>query len=175
MGINSKTQISLDEKMLLMILIQNSGESIENIAKKYDINLEKILRIKKRLENNNTIWGYSLVADLKTINLKHFTVLFKRTNIPLTKEVIEDVTKGYLEDKYPEGNITIENALFVNGDYDWILSFIAPSMLSMKLFCEKLMHEFSDYIKSYSVNETVIPIRKQGIKNPIAESVGNYL
>jgi len=172
---NNQDKIDEDEKKVLKTLQQNSNHSIEHLAKNCGFTTQKLLRIKKRLENNNIIWGYSAVTDYKNIDLKHFTVLFKRTTNPLNKEVIEDVTKGFLEDSFPEGKIIIENVLYVHGEYDWIISFIAPDTLTMKKFCDKLIKKFGDYIASYSVHQTIITIRKQGIKNPTAEEQGNFL
>ncbi len=171
----SKEQINEDEKKLLKILQQNSNHSIEHIAKNCGFTTQKLLRIKKRLEKNNIIWGYSAVTDYKNIDLNHFTVLFKRTANPLNKEVVEDVTKGFLEDRFPEGNINIENVLYVHGEYDWIISFTALDTLTMKKFCDKLIKIFGDFIASYSIHQTIIPIRKQGIKNPTAEEYGDFL
>jgi hypothetical protein len=80
-----------------------------------------------------------------------------------------------LEDSFPEGKIRIENVLYVHGDYDWIISFTAPDTLTMKQFCDKLIKKYGDFIDSYSVHQTIIPIRKQGIKNPSAQEQGIFL
>jgi len=170
-----KEEINEDGKKLLKILQQNSNHSIEHLAKNCGFTTQKLLRIKKRLEKNNIIWGFSAVTDYKNIDLKHFTALFKRTANPLSKEVVQDVTKGFLEDRFPEGKIIIENVLYVHGEYDWIISFFAPDTLTMKKFCDKLIKIYGDFIASYSVHQTIIPIRKQGIKNPIAGEQGNFL
>ena len=171
----SKDQINEDEKRLLKILHQNSNHSIENLAKNCGFTTQKVLRIKKRLEKNKIIWGYGAVTDYKNIGLKHYTVLFKRTTDPLNEELVKDVTKGFLEDRFPEGKIYIENVLYVHGDYDWIISFTAPDTLTMKKFCDKLIKLFGDFISDYSVHQTIIPIRRQGIKNPISENQGAFL
>jgi DNA-binding Lrp family transcriptional regulator len=172
---SSKEQVDENEKKLLRILQQNSGNNIGQIAKKCGFTRQKISRIKKRLEKNNTIWGYPPVTDYSNMDLIHYTALFKRTPAPLSKELVEDVTKGFLEDRFPEGNINIENVLYVHGEYDWIISFTAPDIIMMKKFLERLMNIFGEYIDSYLVHETIIPIRKQGIKNPIVEKHSDVL
>ena len=91
---SSRKQINEDDKKFLKMLQKNSGDSLENIAKKCGFSRQKLWRIKKRLEKNNTIWGYPAVTDYNNLDLEHYTVLFKRNTIPLSKEVIEDVTKG---------------------------------------------------------------------------------
>jgi DNA-binding Lrp family transcriptional regulator len=170
-----KDQIKKDEKKIIQILQQNSNKNLEEIAKDCGITTKKLLRIKKRLEKNNIIWGYVALTDYKNISLQHFTVLFKRTTTPLNKQVIEAITKGFLEDKFTEGIIIIENMLYVHGEYDWIISFTAPDTLSMKRFCDKIIKEYDKYISDYSVHQTIIPIRKLGIKNPVADEQKDFL
>ena len=172
---SGKKQINEDDRKFLKVLQENSGDNMDSIAKKCGFSRQKLWRIKKRLEKNNTIWGYPAVTDYNNLDLKHYTVLFKRTTSPLNKELVNDITKGYLEDKFPEGNINIENVLYVHGDYDWIISFTAPNIQTMKKFCGILMNTFGNFIASYSVYETLISIRKQGIKNPIVDKQSDFL
>jgi len=49
------------------------------------------MKIKKRLEKNNIIWGYVALTDYQNISLQHFTVLFKRTTTPLNKVIVEGI------------------------------------------------------------------------------------
>jgi DNA-binding Lrp family transcriptional regulator len=170
-----KDQISKDEKKILKILQKNSFHNIERIADSCDLTPQKLLRIMKKLEKNKIIWGYATLTDYKNISLQHFTVLFKRSTTPFKKEVIELITKGFLEDEFTEGVIDIENIIYVHGDYDWIISFTAPDTLTMKKFCDKILKKYGEYILEYSVHQTIIPIRKNGITNPIAEKQEEYL
>ena len=172
---SGKEQMDKDEKKLLRILQQNSNHNIEQLANDSGFSTQKLLRIKKRLEKNNIIWGYSTITDYNHIGLKHYTLLVKRSKNPLSKELIDDVTKGFLENRFPEAKITIENVLYVHGDYDWIISFTSPDTLTMKKFCDKLIKLFSEFISSYSIQQTIIPIRKQGIKNPLAVKQKDFL
>jgi DNA-binding Lrp family transcriptional regulator len=170
-----KNKLNDDEKKVLTYLRYNSNQSIEQIAKNCSVTTQKLIRIKKKLERNKIIWGYVALTDYGNIDLNHFTCLFKRTTNPLKKEVIEDVTKGFMEDYFPDGTIRIENILYVHGDYDWIISFTAPDTLTMKKFCDKLIKIYGEFIENYTVHQTIIPIRKHGIKNPIADKQGGYL
>ena len=60
---SSKKQIDEDEKKVIAALQKNSKESIDKIAKKCGFSRQKVWRIIKRLENNQTIWGYHAVVD----------------------------------------------------------------------------------------------------------------
>jgi DNA-binding Lrp family transcriptional regulator len=166
---NDSIQISEDEKKVLEVIQQNSNHNIEHLAKNCGFTTHKLLRIKKRLEKNKIIWGYAALTDYINLDLQHFTVLFKRSNIPLDKKVIKEVTAGLIEDNFPEGNIKIENILYVHGEYDWIISFTAPDTLTMKKFCDRLIKVYGNFISNYKIHQTIVPIRKHGIKNPIVK------
>ena len=142
-------QMSEDEKKVLEIIQQNSNHNIEHLAKNCGFSTHKVLRIKKRLENNKIIWGYAALTDYINLDLQHFTVLYKRSNTPLDEEMIKDITTGFLEEKFPEGNIKIENVLYVHGDYDFIISFTATDTLTMKRFCDRLIKMHGNFIIDY--------------------------
>ena len=165
----SREQIADDEKKIIRELQKNSKENIDKIAKKCGFSRQKVWRLIKRLENNKTIWGYSTIVDNEKADLTHYTVLFKRSIAPIGRKVQNQISEENIDNYFPELNVTIEDCLYVNGKYDWILSFTAPGLKEMKIFCEKFMRKYSEYIKAYEVLETIITVRKQGIKNPSAK------
>ena len=171
----SVEQITVDEKKIINELHKNSKENIENIAKKCGFSRQKVWRVIKRLEKNETIWGYSTIVDNEKINLTHYTILFKRSIVPIDGKLQNEISEEQLDNYFPELDITIENCLYVNGKYDWIVSFTAPGIKEMKKFCEKLMSKFSEHILGYEVLETIIAVRIQGIKNPSVKEQVNLL
>ena len=166
MSKSSKEQIDNDEKRILRELKKNSKESIDKTAKKCGCSRQKVWRIIKRLEKNNVIWGYSAIIDAEKIDLTHYTVLFKRSITPFDDKVKDNVATEMIDDYFPEAQITIEDILYVNGSYDWILTFTAPGIKGVKIFCEKIMRKYSPFIMGYEVLETMVPVRKNSIKNP---------
>ena len=162
----SKEQIADDEQKIVHELQKNSKESIDKIAKKCSFSRQKVWRVIKRLEKDKTIWGYSAIVDNEKVDLTHYTMLVKRTIVPFDGKVRDNVSEEQLDNYFPELNITVEDVLYVNGKYDWIISFTAPGIKETKKFCEKLLRKFSEYMESYEVLETIITIKKQGIKNP---------
>jgi len=171
----SKKQIDEDENKIIIELKENSKKSIDKIAEKCNFSRQKVWRTIKRLEDNKTIWGYTAITDDEKQNLKHYTVLVKRSTHPFNKDVVNDVVKGSLEDRFKDEKISIRNILFVHGEYDWIITFTAPDIKMMKRFCEKMMEMFGDYISDYKVLETIIPIRREGIKYPNIEKQAIFL
>jgi len=163
---SSKEQVELDERKVLRELQKNSKESIDNIAKNCGFSRQKVWRVVKRLEKNKTIWGYGAIIDNKKLNLEHYTLCVKRSITPIDEKTQHRILHEMLDDYIPEAHITIEDCLWVNGKYDWIMTFTAPGLRETKQFCEKLMDMFGVYIDSYDIFETIIPIRKSGLKNP---------
>jgi len=166
MAKSSKEQIDDDEKKIIRELQKNSKENIDKIAKRCGFSRQKIWRVIKRLEKNKTIWGYRAIVDNEKIDLTHYTILFKRSIVSLDEKTRNEVSEKQLDNYFPELNITIEDCLYVNGKYDWIITFTAPGIKEMKKFCEKLMSKFAEHIMGYEVLETIVTVRKQGIKNP---------
>ena len=172
---SSKKQINEDEKKLLKILQTNSGDNIDKIAKKCGFSRQKLWRIKKRFEKDKTIWGYNAVVDPEKLDLKHYTALVKRSVKPFDEKMMDKITTERLDDLLPGENVTVEDCLYVHGNYDWILTFTAPDTKQMKKFCEKLMGAFSGYITKIDIQETMVPIRKQGFKHPMAKKLKDFL
>ena len=169
MSKTSREQITTDEKKIIRELQKNSKENIDKIAKRCGFSRQKVWRVIKRLEKNKTIWGYSAIADNEKIDLTHYTMLVKRSVVPIDGKLQNMISEEELDEYFPELNITLEDCLYVNGEYDWIISFTAPGIKEMKKFCEKLLNKFSEHIESYKVLETIVTIEKQGIKNPSIE------
>ena len=72
-------QIEEDEKKIIKELQNNANKSINEIAKKCGFSRQKVWRIIKNLENNNTIWGYVAVTNEEKLDHKEYIVhLYKK-------------------------------------------------------------------------------------------------
>jgi DNA-binding Lrp family transcriptional regulator len=171
---NSKETMLKDEMQVLTLLEQTAKESIDEIAKECGFSRQKVWRIIKKLEKKKIIWGYVAIADDKIKNLKHFTVLVKRNN----ESFDEDIRKEMIFDKldnYPKGLVMTENIYFTNGICDFIFTFYAPDIISAKKFLELSFARLNKYIKEYTLIETLFPIHKQGLKNPMIKELADYI
>jgi len=171
---SSKETILHDKIKVLNALEQHAKESIDEIAKRCGFSRQKVWRIIKNLEENKIIWGYTAVTDEAAKNLKHFTVLAKRNTVPFGDEVRKEIILRKLDD-YPMDIIKIENIYFTHGVTDWIITFYAPEIVSAKKFVEKTFAKFSKYLQEYSIIETLVPVRKQGLKNPRIKNLVKYV
>jgi DNA-binding Lrp family transcriptional regulator len=166
MSKSGKETLFKDEKKVLMVLQTYARDKIEDIAKKCMFSPQKVSRIIKKLEEEKTIWGYSAISDKRIYNLKHYMMLIKRTSIPFDKSAVEFMVKGRLEHLVSDSEFEIENAEYVHGLYDGIVSFWADDIISAKKFVSEFNKKYQGYVSNVVLLETLIPIRRNGIKNP---------
>jgi DNA-binding Lrp family transcriptional regulator len=128
-----------------------------------------------RLDDNKTIWGYTAIVDDEKQKTKHYTVLIKRTNKPYNDDIIKKLTTIDHNQLAPETNIHILDSYYVHGSFDWILSFTSPGIKETKKFCDKLIQLYEGFISNLEIMETIVPIRKSGIKNPNIDKFAEFL
>jgi DNA-binding Lrp family transcriptional regulator len=174
MAKSSKETILHDEIKVMDALEQHSKESIDQIAKSCGFSRQKVWRIIKDLEKRKIIWGYTAITDETAKNLKHFIVLAKRNTVPFGDEIRKEIILRKLDD-YPMDIVRIENIYLTHGITDWILTFYAPDIISAKKFVDETFARFSKYLQEYNIVETLVPVRKQGFKNPRMKDLVEYL
>ena len=174
MAKNSAKQIREDEKKIIAELQQNANNSINEIAIKCGFSRQKVWRIIKNLEKNNTIWGYTAVVDELKQDMKKYFVLIKRTNLPVTSKIIEKIISRELKKKSSELNIQLITSTYTNGVYDHIICFNAPDIKYAKRFVEILNRLFEGIISEIHLIEELFCVTKCGIENPEIEKIKEY-
>ena len=166
MSKSGKETLIKDEKKVLRVLQTNARDTIEDIAKKCKLSPQKVSRIIKKLEEEKTIWGYSAISDERVYNLKHYVMLIKRTSIPFDKNAVEFMVKDRLESLASDIEFEIENAEYVHGLYDGMVSFWTDDIVSAKKFVSEFYKKYQGYVLDVILLETLIPLRRNGLKNP---------
>ena len=163
---SSKQQIDEDEKKFLQILQKNSGDSIENIAKKCGFSRQKVWRIKKRLEKNKTIWGYNAVVDDDKLGLKTYQILLKRSATPLSGNMIDAMLAKDMRSQLEKFGVEFNCSYFTHGYYDWSLCVTASNISQVKRFTEIIKIKFPNLIAEIQILEVIFPFLKDGLDNP---------
>ncbi len=174
MAKSSKEQIKQDELKVLDALERNSKDSIDQIAKKCGFSRQKVWKIIKDLEKRKIIWGYTAITDETAKNLKHFIVLAKRNNVAFDDDVKKEIILRQLDD-YPMSIVKIENIYLTHGTSDWIITLYAPDLISAKRFVNETFKRFHKYLQEYTLIETLLPVRKNGLKNPRISELITYV
>jgi DNA-binding Lrp family transcriptional regulator len=159
-------QLVLDEKKVLSLLRTQGKDSIDDIARHCNFSRQKVLRIIKKLENEKIIWGYSAICDDEATQYKHYMMLMKRSVTPLDQTVLNEVINTKLDDLLPKGIIEIENIDYVHGLFDGVVTFRTDGIVNAKKFCERFNEHLQGFVADIQLLETIVPIRKQGMKNP---------
>ena len=170
---SSKKQTSEDEKKLLKILQKNSGVSIESIAKKCGFSKQKVGRIKKRLEKNKTIWGYSAVVDDEKLDVKRYMMLFKKSTQP-TGDAINKIINLTVQQKSEQIGVDILSGGYLHGKYDWVVIFTAEDIINAKKLGEILLTEYPKMISEVEIIEYVFTLKEGGIVNPEIEKIREF-
>ena len=162
---SSKDQIDADEKKVMNLLRKNSGDSIDNIAKKCGFSRQKVWRIKKRIENDNKIWGYTAVTDDDKLNTKRYIMLLKQSSEPLGNKVskIIDLT---VAKEVEEMGIDILSGGLIHGSYDWIVIFTAKDIRYAKKLGEIMVSTYPNLISEVEIMEYIFLLKECGIANP---------
>ena len=171
---SSKKQIDEDERKFLKLLQQNSGNSIENIAKKCGFSRQKVWRIKKRLEKNHTIWGYNAVVDDEKLGLKRYLILMKRTNKPISAKHLEIITQRKLKMKTSKMGVNVECSYYLHGSFDWFLYLTAESIRDVKKFIEGFTLMFNEIISEIKIQEVIFTVEKNNFTNPNLDQIKDF-
>jgi len=162
----STQRLVKDEQKILNVLRSNANESINVIAKKSGFSRQKVSSIIKKLEENKTIWGYTAICDDESYNLKHFTMLVKRTTVPINQKTLKEILTTRLDNLIPGTVIIIENIEYFHGGFDGIFTFLAEDLITAKKFCEQFNKRFNQFIAGVELLEGILIIRKQTVRNP---------
>jgi Lrp/AsnC family leucine-responsive transcriptional regulator len=165
MAKTSRTQIEKDERQIISLLQQNARATIENMTDKLGFSRQKIWRIIKRLEENQTIWGYSAVVNDEKIKKKRYLMLIKKSMKPMNT-LVDKIVELTMQKKGKQINVQIEYSMFLHGEYDWMFMFLASDMKDVKKFTEILTKEYEQVIGNITVMECVFPVQKKGLINP---------
>ena len=72
-------------------------------------------------------------------------------------------------------NVKVENICLTHGPFDGIVTFYAPDLISAKMLVDQINSKIGKYFERMLMFETLVTIRKQGIKNPHMENLAEYL
>jgi DNA-binding Lrp family transcriptional regulator len=171
---SSLEQYEIDRKKVIEELIRDAKQSVDRIGKNCGFSRQKVWRIIKQLEKNNTIWGYSAVVDSDILDLKRYLILIKKTNKPLTPDKIDIITSRKLKEVTSQYGITIENSFYTHGSSDWFISVTARGIKDIKRVVEMFTYMLKDFIEQVDVIEVIFPVALHNCPNPNIEKIKDF-
>ncbi len=173
MAKNSVKKIEQDEKKILGELSKNANKSIKDIAVSCHFSRKKVWRIIHNLEKNHTIWGYVPVLDEEKLGKKSYVMLMKRTNKPVSQELLDHIITRERANEVRKMGIEITNSIFLHGTFDWILCFNAPDLKTAKRYIEIFNQFYEGYVSEVHLEEKMFATVSCGLENPDAKKL-NY-
>jgi len=175
MAKSSREQIDQDEKKILSELVKNSNENIETIVKHCGFSRQKVTRAIKQMEAKGLIWGYTAIVDDEKIGQQHFILLINRTMEKMEEKVVDIIVSSKADDLAKELGVTIESSAYVHGEYDWIMTITAESILQAKKFSDTLITLYPSGTKNITILQMMMFIRKQHVLNPDRKKLKEFL
>jgi len=163
---NSQEQINIDERKVINELKTSANKSINSIAKNCGFSRQKVWRIIKKLEKDNTIWGYGTVIDEEKQGLNYFILMLKRSTKPVKMEIVENITSREVDKHIQEMGCEMVTSLYVHGNYDWIIIFTAPNISQANRVSELFKVRYHEVLEEAHLLETIFPAKIHGIVNP---------
>jgi DNA-binding Lrp family transcriptional regulator len=174
MSKSSAEQIKEDEDKILDFLENNANRSINDIAKSTGFSRQKVWRVIKKMEENNTIWGYTAVINSKNIDRKEYMLIIKRSNKAVDDVIIKKaIDQDFLNDINKLG-IKFIDSLYTHGVYDWVIYFSAPNLLIAKSFLDYVNKNYEGFVSESHLLEVMFPMSKGGATNPEMKNLGTY-
>jgi len=104
-------KLTRNDKRVLKFLIENARVSDVDIAKKLNITPQAVGKIRKKLEEDGIVKGYSTTVDYEKLGIRVFAIVLFKFNpqYKLREEDIEERIRGpHIIDYYrlPEGDVT---------------------------------------------------------------------
>jgi len=171
---NSVEGIKQDEIKILEELRKNANKSINDIAEKCGFSRQKVWRVINNLEKNHTIWGYTAIVDEEKLGKKSYILLIKRSNKPMAKEILDKMARKDFIKRVEKLGIESVSHMFINGNYDWIISFNASDIRVAKGYVEELNRTYEGHIGEILLQEIMFSAQKSGMVNPNIEKLKDF-
>lgn len=162
------------EDDVLESLIEDPTRSAREIANKLGSYRQRIWRKKRRLEEDNVIWGYTAIVDDNKMNHVLYIVLLKLK--PMSSELANLIVQRMIKDKPRRENVRLINSLYLNGEYDWIVMFSAPNHAMARRYYDSLRLSYEEYlIEKPVIVDVNFSVVREGKVNPKIEELHDFV
>jgi DNA-binding Lrp family transcriptional regulator len=121
-------------------LLIDARQSLQKIAEKCDTYRQKIWREQNKLEESNTIWGYTAVVNEEKLGWRLFMVFMKTR--PMTEDFARQQIRRVREDVPGQMQVRLIDVYHLTGTYDWIVVFAAKNWATARKYYDNLRKEY---------------------------------
>lgn len=162
------------EDELLESLLKDPTKSIREIGKELNSYRQKIWRKKKKLENENVIWGYTAVVDESRMNHVMYIVLLKLK--PMNQELADIMVERIIKKIPQKQQVHQINVLYINGQYDLIVMFTSPNHSTARRYYDSIRSSYEDFLLEKPVIVDVnFSLIREGKINPELKNLYDFI
>ena len=132
------------ESAIIQSLLDDPTKSISVMSNDINSYRQTIWRWKKKLEEENVIWGYTAVIDERKLNKVIFVVLIKTK--PISTGFVDILITRIIGEEIKKMDVRLIDLFLVNGEYDWVMRFSAPDHTVARKYYDTLRRIFEDYL-----------------------------
>jgi DNA-binding Lrp family transcriptional regulator len=158
---------------VLRALLKDPTRSVVEIAKEMRSYRQKVWRKKKALEDGNVVWGYTAVVDESRLGHVMYFMLMKMK--PMDRELADLIIVRQKAGAYQKQQVRLITLLYVNGAYDWLVVFSAPSHAIARRYYDSIRVAYEKYLLEKPVLIDVnFQLIREGKVNPEIEKLHDF-
>jgi DNA-binding Lrp family transcriptional regulator len=159
---------------ILNELLKDPTRSLEEIARSCGSYRQKVWREKRRMEDDEAIWGYTAVVDENVIDWKSFILLIKLK--PLTSDQAKLLIRRHLTNAPGELNIRLMDTYYLNGKYDLLVIFAAPNWMTARKYYDSIRLEYELYLEDRpEIIDVAFSLIRWGKVNPNIKKLKEFI
>ena len=159
---------------VLQCFVKDPTKSIKEIAEKLNSYRQKIWRRKKKMEEENIIWGYTTIINESKLHNVMYLILMKMK--PMSKELCDMLIQRNVKRIPEKQQVRLLNVLYINGAFDLIIMFIAPNHATARRYYDSLRISYEPFLLEKPVIVDVnFRLIREGKVNPEIESLYDFV
>jgi DNA-binding Lrp family transcriptional regulator len=162
-----KANIEIERQNMQKIvkaLMGNSRMEINKIAEKTLLSRQTVSNLLKKMEENKTIWGYSIVLDPDFLDVVTFVLLIKLKPQCNKEKVLEQYFKN--KKKIPDNDGMFIDSVIVHGKYDLVMILCTKNIQTARRIVFDILDDLITNVDEYELEEAINLKRLCGIVNP---------
>ena len=168
-----RNKTELDDKILAALLDDPTRSDME-IAEALGTYRQKVWRVKRKLEEDRAIWGYTAVVDEKRLGHVSYIVLMKTK--PMNRGLVDLLLRRITGEEPRKQDVRLTNFFYVNGEFDWFLRFSAPDHATARRYYDTLRMLYDEYLLEKPVMIDVnMCLVSEGKRNPGIQALYDFI
>ena len=122
--------------------------------------------VKRLIDEGHEVVALDYKEGLKTAEIRSWGA-----EVIIGSVTEKDIVERTMDKLGERIGVIVEDSIWLHGDYDWIMSFMAEDLKTAKRFYEAFTQQYGENISELKLMETIVTVKKGGFDNPrVAES-----